>query len=529
MPRHHAWSFHNPRLSIAQSGMRAVISHSLTGPGGAGLMQSRVAAFARGAFFSHVTAVPAVGICAGEPAVKALGTVLEQVDQGKIQNADAACKAYVATRAAQAQTLAAAPAAQPAAQPAAVPAATGAGTVASGLGKDCMDLVAQFLLAWVFRDQTRQNEIDSEFKDSSCDPGWLGALRAWLAFYWDGQPPIYNPPSPATVPIALPPPGGPDGLLRVGILGDWGTGEPEALAVLDQLMRLKPDLIVHLGDIYYAGTIDECRTNFLIPILAARAKYGSNIPVYNIPGNHDYYSGGKGFYGSLPLLNQGVPNAAVQENSFVCLRNDSWQLQCMDTGFNDHDIKNVADDITHLEQVEVDWHTAQLLSAGSRKIVLMSHHQLFSSFATIGRGQSNFQNPFLTQNLADWRNAGVRNIVAWLWGHEHLLEIYAPPASDGGGLPVLGRCVGHGAFPIFDNSGAYNKQSQSPIPLQAAPSFPSGYVQTVAEGEVYASGFAMLTLGPAQGKADYYQVRFAGDIATATSDLLWSDALAASS
>jgi 3',5'-cyclic AMP phosphodiesterase CpdA len=53
--------------------------------------------------------------------------------------------------------------------------------------------------------------------------------------------------------------------------------------VLDQLMQLEPDLIVHLGDIYYAGTIDECRTNFLVPIQAAREKYGRNIP-----GNHDY-------------------------------------------------------------------------------------------------------------------------------------------------------------------------------------------------------------------------------------------------
>ena len=163
MSRHHAWSFHNPRLSIAQSGMRAVISHSLTGEGGAGLMQSRVAAFSRGVLGSHVAAVPAVGICAGEPAVTALGTVLEQVDQGRIQNSGDACAAYLATRTAQAQAPLTASVSQPpqaavpVAAPAAVPTAAGAGTVATGLGRECMDLVAQFLLAWVFRDQARQN------------------------------------------------------------------------------------------------------------------------------------------------------------------------------------------------------------------------------------------------------------------------------------------------------------------------------------------------------------------------------------
>ena len=251
----------------------------------------------------------------------------------------------------------------------------------------------------------RQNEIQSEFNSSPCDPGWLIALKAWLLFYWDGKPPIYHPPTAATVPFALPP-AGVGGVVRVGILGDWGTGEPEALAVLDQLMELQPDLIVHLGDIYYAGTIDECRNNFQVPIQAAREKYGRNIPVYTIPGNHDYYSGGAGFYGMIPLLNQGVPNSSVQEDSFFCLRNDNWQLQCMDTGFNDHDLKLVSDDITHLEQPEADWHQQQMLGAGKRKIIVISHHQLFSSFAAIGPGGTTFQNPFLTKNLGGWCRGG---------------------------------------------------------------------------------------------------------------------------
>jgi predicted phosphodiesterase len=523
MPRNHVWHFHNPRLSVAQSGMRAAISHSQIGSGGAALMLSRVADWAKGLFDIHRTTVPAVGVCAGEPVMKAFGTVLKQIDSGAIKDTDAACAAFVATRAAQSQGTSAQPAATaPQAAPAAQPASLGAGSVSAGLRKDCMDLVAQYLLAWVFDDQPRENQIESEFKLSSCDPGWLVALNAWLLFYWDGKPPVYYPPSEGTVPIPLPPAGAADGLLRVGILGDWGTGEPEAIAVLDQLMQLEPDLIIHLGDIYYAGTFDECRTNFLIPIQAARAKYGNNLPVYNIPGNHDYYSGGKGFFAILPLLNQGVPNASVQENSFLCLQNDQWQLQCMDTGYNDHDLKDVAADITHLEPAETEWHQSQLLAAGSRKIILISHHQLFSAFATIGAG---YQNPFLTKNLADWRAAGVSNITVWLWGHEHLLEIYAPPASDGSGLPVLGRCVGHGAFPIFDNSGDYNKQPQSPIPLQTADGFPNGYIQTGVDGQVYASGFAMLTLGAEDGKADYYQVDFTGDINAARRRLLWSDGL----
>jgi predicted phosphodiesterase len=518
MARHHIWNFHDPRLAIAQSAVRAVITHSLTGPQGAALMEARLKAWSSGVASNRIVAMPRVGVCAGEPTMAALGSVLKLIDKKQITTADQACAAYLAARAAGAT--------KPGPQaPAAVSDAAGAGTVTSGLGKDCMDLVAQYLLAWVLHDHNRENQIESEFNSSPCDPGWLVALKAWLVFYWDGNPPVYKPPTALTVPIALPPPAEAGGPLRVGILGDWGTGEPAAIAVLDQLMQQKPDVIVHLGDIYYAGTVDECRTNFLVPIQAARQKFGQKIPVYTIPGNHDYYSGGTGFYGMIPLLNEGIAGATIQEYSFFCLRNENWQLECMDTGYNDHSLNKVADDITHLEPAEADWHQEQMLAAGSRNIILISHHQLFSSFATIGAGGASFQNPNLTENLADWRAAGVSRIVAWLWGHEHLLEVYAAPGGDGGGLPVLGRCVGNGAFPVFNNEGDYTKNPSSPIAVQAAPAFPNGYVQTADDGLVYASGYAMLTLGASGGKAEYYQVMFLGDVGGATSQLIWTDEL----
>ena len=146
MARHQVWNFHNPRLSIAQSGIRAVISHSLTGAGGPALLRSRVAAWSRGATGGHGVAMPSVGVCAGEPTMTAFGRVLEQIDEKKITNAEQASAAYVAVRSSLAATSG------PAA-PAALPAAGGAGTVVSGLGRDCMDLVAQYLLAWVFDNQ----------------------------------------------------------------------------------------------------------------------------------------------------------------------------------------------------------------------------------------------------------------------------------------------------------------------------------------------------------------------------------------
>jgi 3',5'-cyclic AMP phosphodiesterase CpdA len=503
MARPPVWNFHSARLSLAQSCLRELIGGSTDPNATPSSWLSRVEAAVDTLTGKPVAGSVGPGLCAGHPSMLSLGSALDQIDRGLISDCGAAWAHFAQERAKYAPG--------------------GAGTV--GLSEDCLDLLGKYLIAWVLDDERRKAEITSEFKESQCDPGWLTATSAWAAYYWDGKAPQYVPPAQDTVPCALPPPGSPDGLLRVAVLGDWATGEAEALAVLDQVMKQQPDLIIHVGDIYYSGTFDECQRNFLGPLAAARQKYRS-IPVYTLPGNHDYYSGGQGFFSILPQLNLATPHASIQRNSFFCLQNDWWQLQGMDTGYNDHDLLRISDDITFLQDVEAGWHQQRLAEAGSRKIILFSHHQLFSAFATIGKvGLSGpqFQNPFLTKNLQDWRAAGASNIVAWYWGHEHLLEVYAVPGTPGVALPVRGRCVGNSAFPVFDNVGAYTPQPQSPIPLEPAPEFPNKFVQTGSDGQVYAHGYVLLTLGPSTGQAAYYQVNDAASVTRATSTRLWSE------
>ena len=490
MPRVRTPNFHNARLSVAQSCIREHVA-------------------------KRAPNAPASGLFAAHPMMQAAGAVLERVDRGEIGDAGTAIAAYRARRAAQA------------AQGMAV-------AMSEGLVEDCADLIAAYAIAWALNDEDRMSQIRSEWKDSPCDvEGWLSAVEDWLAYYWDGKEPHYVPPAAGgPQPFALPPAASPDGTLRVGILGDWGTGETEAFAVLDQLMRQAPDVILHVGDVYYAGTEDEQNSNFLTPVADARAAYGREVPVYTLPGNHDYYSGGAPFYGMLARLNQGVPNASVQANSFFCLRNDAWQLQGMDTGYYDSDLLLVAEDDTHLRDDEAAWHQEQLAGAGGRRVILLSHHQLFSAFEQIGGA---WQNPALTQNLAAWRAVTpAPGIAAWLWGHEHVLEVYQVPGPLPDSLPVVGRCVGNGAFPVFTDSAGYTPGTTS-IPLQPATSspdgsipFPQGFVQSQADDLVWASGYTVLELAAdGTGTASYYQVQFSGDVSAATSQLLWTESIPA--
>src|SRR5207249_3597358 len=125
---------------------------------------------------------------------------------------------------------------------------------------------------------------------------------------------------------------------RVALIGDWGTGMDDAREMLTELIRLSaPHIIVHLGDVYYSGTPPEAAFNFLAAIDRSCVDAGlpARLPVFNIPGNHDYYSGGLGFYQTLDRANDGHMR---QSASYFCLRtsDDRWQFVGLDTGRHDH-------------------------------------------------------------------------------------------------------------------------------------------------------------------------------------------------
>jgi predicted phosphodiesterase len=290
------------------------------------------------------------------------------------------------------------------------------------------------------------------------------------------------------------------GGLRIGLVGDWGTGEGRAIEVLTQLFALKPDFIIHLGDVYYSGTEHEYEVNYHAVIDQVRKASGAAIPVYNLPGNHDYYSGGHAFYQSLKTVNVGAtPGLPIQEASYFALFNDAWHIQGMDTGYYDNDVLKVGRDTTHLVEEEVKWHQHQLdkaLAAG-RKVILLSHHQLFSRYLAIADQPYNAD---LLGYFQQYIQPG--NICAWFWGHEHLGAVYQPYL----GL-AKGRCLGHGAVPIFYDGGEpyAEKASVKGIPL---PNLPEVVVAPEAfknDGNVYFQGFALLELQADQtGQASYY-------------------------
>ncbi len=271
----------------------------------------------------------------------------------------------------------------------------------------------------------------------------------------------------------------------VALVADWGTGDEGAKLLLRQIAQKNPDLVVHLGDVYYSGSEHEYQ-NYFYNIWQAtfglsKASWGDKLPAptkpatYTLSGNHDMYSGGQPYYTTIDMLGQPA--------SYFCLRNDDWQFIGIDTGL--HDSNPVGQAATYLEEQEVAWLEDKVATAGKRKTVLLSHHQLFTSFESIGKPGVKV-NPNLIGQLQDV----LPDVAVWFWGHEHNLVIYDKYQG------VMGRCIGHGAFPVDVD------QLETPdpnVPVRKVALSPED------DGATFQHGYVVMELTGSTARVTYFQ------------------------
>ncbi len=257
-------------------------------------------------------------------------------------------------------------------------------------------------------------------------------MRAQLTWLWEWLRNLFKP----TRPLPPLPPGNtgiyplPDGPCTVGLAADWGSGTADAYAVGDALGRLRPDVTIHLGDVYYAGRSDEFADFFLPENCWPRGPRGT----YVLNGNHEMYSGGEGYFDRALLEYR-------QPTSYFCLQNRWWRIVALDTGYHcskDGDLLLIAlhlkHDSTKLPAACVTWLEQTVFADPNdrRPVILLTHHQPFSAFK-----QENVY-PQVVPPLTPF----LDRVAIWFWGHEHRLALYAKHQN------IRGRCIGHGGIPI---------------------------------------------------------------------------------
>ena len=275
------------------------------------------------------------------------------------------------------------------------------------------------------------------------DPGWKTIAEEKLKAVSRGKHPFTSHTGQNSFRYELP------GDASVALFSDWGTGEATAQRVMQQIAAARPTHAIHLGDVYYAGTPKESRERFL-DIIERHGPSKDSCRYFALAGNHDYYSGGYGYFETiLPALGQ--------DASYFNLRNGQWQIIGLDSAYEEYG----------LQKPQLEWLTAQL-DPPARRSILLSHHQLFSPYdQRITKG-----------TLLNKIEALLPKIYAWFWGHEHRCVIM------GDHLGIKARCIGHGSIP---SSVPYGKPLFPDVPVvkadeRAAPG---------ADGTCY-HGFALL-------------------------------------
>jgi hypothetical protein len=227
---------------------------------------------------------------------------------------------------------------------------------------------------------------------------------------------------------------------RLVIVGDWGSGLPRAQRVAEHMRAKITEGVtagrqvhaIHLGDVYYSGFGREYENRFL-PYWPVKPEEADVISSWCVNGNHDMYSGGHGYFNTL-LADPRF--ACQQQSSWFRIENEHWRIVGADTAWDERGIHD-----SRTERGLADPQASQLqqwAAEDDKPFLLLSHHQLFSSYETPG--------PYLRHKLEPLLAA--ERIRAWFWGHEHKCVVYEP--HDG---VEYGRCIGHGGVPVYTFGG----------------------------------------------------------------------------
>lgn len=275
------------------------------------------------------------------------------------------------------------------------------------------------------------------------DPNWLWAYVNYLVVkYADDRAPFHTLPPAQVTPIQLT--GATAGQVKIAIVGDWGTGpftNGSSQDVMNQILNMTPapDYIIHLGDVYYAGTADlffplnEEQDNFLnVWPPAEKQAPGTS---FTLNSNHEMYSGAKGYY--LALAD---PRFAQQKNlSYFALQYGGWTLLGLDSGYFTTSNFYMLGSIGGNSGIQTTW--IKSLGISPDKAIVMTHHT--------GLSASGADENSLLCNEVNFALGG--DPAAWYWGHIHNAIVYNSPTKTG--RNTLSRCVGHGAIPFGNGWG----------------------------------------------------------------------------
>lgn len=200
--------------------------------------------------------------------------------------------------------------------------------------------------------------------------------------------------------------------ISIVAMGDSGNASAEQYAVGDQMMRVDPDIFLHLGDMAYGdGTYPE----FEERVFAVYEALMGSVPSWPTPGNHEYNTNFAAPYIGVYYLPEQAWRDADQEYYYSF---DYGNVHFISMDSNEYryvtTIGNTGDDM-------LDWLEDDLSRTEADWIIVFMHHPIYSS-------GSHGQTPWLFQVITPILEAhGVDLVLA---GHDHHYERTYPIWDD---------------------------------------------------------------------------------------------------
>ena len=264
---------------------------------------------------------------------------------------------------------------------------------------------------------------------------------------------------PAIPPPTIPLVGAETNTVSIAILGDWGTGDATSESIMNSITTtIKPDYIVHVGDVYYAGTplssgpngshyfgAGEEQENLLDSWPSSYAGRS-----FTLNSNHEMYSGANGYFNealNAPDNGSNTPFSAQKGSSCFALQFGGWTILGLDSAYMASSIDAfMTGSIGGPDGTQGQW--IKSLGLKPENTIVLTHHNGFA-----------FDCSSASPLWGEIKGALNGDPYAWYWGHVHNGIVYdAPitipstPAQPGLTTNTFSRCLGHAALPYGPSS-----------------------------------------------------------------------------
>lgn len=258
-------------------------------------------------------------------------------------------------------------------------------------------------------------------KYQQLDPGWLGAVAAWLEHLILGK---YAFPKGTPTVVSIP------DELSIAMAGDFGTGNwgtaanpaPSTKIATKAIPGVSPNLTIHLGDVYYEGSSSEEKNNFV----NLWPRGSGPATSFTMNSNHEMYSGAKPFF--VEALESAL-FSAQKPFSYFALENTNWVIVGLDSAYYSDELTLYMNGSLGASP-QVEFLKAQ--AQKGKKVIVLTHHNGLLEDGSAPTG--------LWNEVMSCFPAGS-GPAYWYWGHVHAGVVYQPQSG------VQCRCTGHGALP----------------------------------------------------------------------------------